>query len=99
MHLLVLIFVFPAILKSDNIWRMFRVLITITILCIAYSAFQNMTDVEYYGDCNVSMLSLWVVLIYLSALRVAYVVFERARISIMSLTSLFCYLSYLTHLQ
>ena len=53
-------------------WRMFRVLITIIILCVAFSAFQNVTNVDYYGDCNVSMLSLWIILIYLSALRVAY---------------------------
>ena len=31
-----------------------------------------MTDVEYVGDCNVAMLYLWTVLIYLSVLRVAY---------------------------
>ena len=31
-----------------------------------------MTDVEYYGDCNVAMLSLWIILIYVSVLRVAY---------------------------
>ena len=53
-------------------WRMFRVLITIIILCVAFSAFQNVTNVDYYGDCNVSMLSLWIILIYLSVVRVAY---------------------------
>ena len=70
-HLFALIFLFPAILTTDNMWRMLRVLITILILTVAFGAFQNV-NADSYGDCNVAILSLWIILIYLSVLRVAY---------------------------
>ena len=40
-HLLVLILVFPSILKSDNMWRIFRVVMTLVILFIAYVRSQE----------------------------------------------------------
>jgi len=68
-HLFALIFLFPSILPSDNMWRIFRVMITIGILFLSHRAYQNGDDV---GDCNVAMLLLWVILIYMSVIRVAY---------------------------
>ena len=71
-HLFALIFLFPvAILTTDNLWRMLRVLITILVLILAFGAFQNV-NADSYGDCNVAILSFWIILIYLSVLRVAY---------------------------
>ena len=68
-HLFALIFLFPvAILTTDNLWRMLRVLITILVLILAL-AFQNV-NADSYGDCNVAILLDH--LIYLSVLRVVY---------------------------
>ena len=61
----------PIILHSDNVWKVARILIIITILILAMMR-RRESDGNVREDYDVAILVLWVILILLSIARVIY---------------------------